>query len=345
MTFAPTTLATASRPDDARELLSRGLRAVREGNRVKARFLIRQAVTADPSNAAAWRRLADLVDSPAERADCLRHARTLDPADEDTATPPRPMAAHRCPICRTGWERDERVCPACRSLLALDDPAAFDGPTRCDAQAVTSHLSRLRQAAEADADPAKLSALGLAYLNAGQTSLGMQALTAAALRPETDPRTRERMYRLIERHASGKSTVRMKRREPAPVQPRPLVVVADDSPTMRAVVSAALDAAGYRTVCVCDGSEVDAAIQLEGVPAAVVLDVEMPCVGGFAACKQLRRRPDTRDVPVVFLTGNAGLVSKVRGKTAGGTEYLTKPFVPAALVAVIAKLAPRPAAT
>ncbi len=61
----------------------------------------------------------------------------------------------------------------------------------------------------------------------------------------------------------------------------------------------------------------------------VLLDVQMPGMDGFTACRTLRERD--KEVPVVFVTSEAGLGSFGEGRSSGGDSYLVKPFSPAAL--------------
>lgn len=63
----------------------------------------------------------------------------------------------------------------------------------------------------------------------------------------------------------------------------------------------------------------------------ILLDVSMPDMDGFEACRQLRDHPATRDIPVIFLTGSDNTVQKTRGFELGAVDYVTKPFEPAEL--------------
>jgi twitching motility two-component system response regulator PilG len=64
----------------------------------------------------------------------------------------------------------------------------------------------------------------------------------------------------------------------------------------------------------------------------------MPGLDGLQLCKMLKQNAETSGVPVVFLTGKDGFFNKLRGQWAGGTEYLTKPFQPAALAATVTNI-------
>jgi len=111
---------------------------------------------------------------------------------------------------------------------------------------------------------------------------------------------------------------------------KPLILVVDDSPTVRKLVAGTLTTAGYRVVEAESGYAAADLIRTQGVPALFLLDVNMPGMDGFTLCKSLRSSPETAKVPVVFLTGKDGFISKLRSQWAGASDYLTKAVRPAA---------------
>ena len=74
----------------------------------------------------------------------------------------------------------------------------------------------------------------------------------------------------------------------------------------------------------------------ELVPDLILLDITMPKLDGYEVCKQIKKNARTAHVPVVMLSGKDGFFDKVKGRVAGATEYLTKPFQAAAVLEVIA---------
>jgi CheY-like chemotaxis protein len=125
------------------------------------------------------------------------------------------------------------------------------------------------------------------------------------------------------------------------------VLVVDDSPTIRKVVSYILDEEGYEAVLAEDGE--DALAQLRQAPVDLVLtDFVMPKMNGYQLCRELRADAALRDLPVVLMSAKG---DKLRGHfvaQSGAVDAITKPFDPLALVAVIEnalnrKAPPRPA--
>ena len=163
----------------------------------------------------------------------------------------------------------------------------------------------------------------------------MRALQAATRQPGADPRWAAQLDALL-RHrpaTSGRAA-----------DARPLVLVVDDSPTIRKMVAVTLGAAGYRVAEAEGGVAAAKSVYNSGAPGLFLLDVNMPEMDGFTLCKTLRSNPETAKTPVVFLTGKDGLISKLRGHSAGASDYVTKPFDPQKLLAAVGKLLPVPPA-
>ncbi len=104
---------------------------------------------------------------------------------------------------------------------------------------------------------------------------------------------------------------------------RPRLLVVDDEPNIRELLSASLRYAGFDVQTAGTGAEALAAVE-RVAPHLVVLDVMLPDVDGFAVARRLRER--WRDLPVVFLSARDATEDKVAGLTIGGDDYVTKPF-------------------
>jgi two-component system, sensor histidine kinase and response regulator len=107
----------------------------------------------------------------------------------------------------------------------------------------------------------------------------------------------------------------------------PLVLVADDSASVRAVVRRALEAKGCAVQEVEDGLKVFEALA-ERRPDVVLLDVEMPGLDGFSVLDRMRGDPELDNIPVILLTGRTERESLVSALERGAHDYLTKPFEP-----------------
>jgi DNA-binding response OmpR family regulator len=128
-----------------------------------------------------------------------------------------------------------------------------------------------------------------------------------------------------------------------PREPRynPLVLIADDSPTMRIVTRHALERAGLQTVEAATPLEALAAAG-ELLPELFLLDITFAIdapTDGYQLCRLLRDHPEFRETPILLISGRDGIVDRVRGRFAGATGYITKPFEMAELVARVRQLA------
>ena len=112
------------------------------------------------------------------------------------------------------------------------------------------------------------------------------------------------------------------------------VLVVDDEPNLLRAVAACLKAEDYEVKTARSGYE--ALMQLaEAVPDLIISDIRMPGMDGYKLARQLRASPRTVLVPVVFLTAKDDTADRVEGFRAGIDAYLTKPFEPDELIAVV----------
>jgi twitching motility two-component system response regulator PilG len=117
---------------------------------------------------------------------------------------------------------------------------------------------------------------------------------------------------------------------------RKTVMIVDDSPTIRKILGLTLERAGYKVVPEPDG---ESALErlTKVVPDVILLDIAMPKVDGYEVCKRIKKDTRVAHVPVVMLSGKDALFDKVKGRMAGATEYLTKPFQTPAVLAAVAQ--------
>ncbi|MEU3503564.1 response regulator transcription factor [Streptomyces hundungensis] len=119
--------------------------------------------------------------------------------------------------------------------------------------------------------------------------------------------------------------------------PEASLLVVDDEPNIRELLSASLRFVGFEVVSAATGADALAAVAKER-PDLVVLDVMLPDMTGFAVVRRLREEPGgpgADPLPVLFLTAKDGVDDKISGLTAGGDDYVTKPFSLEELIARI----------
>jgi CheY-like chemotaxis protein len=108
---------------------------------------------------------------------------------------------------------------------------------------------------------------------------------------------------------------------------RPAVLVADDDNAVRTVLEMVLRQDGCDVVCVANGAEAVAASKQRDF-ALVLLDVQMPEMDGYEACRTLRADPRLKDVPIVMLTALSDHADVQAGFAQGATDHMAKPVVP-----------------
>lgn len=109
------------------------------------------------------------------------------------------------------------------------------------------------------------------------------------------------------------------------------ILLVEDDPDIRHLVSYKLSRGGFRVTEVNDGLN---ALQeaRRDPPDLVILDVRMPRMSGLEVCRELRAAPGTAGVPIIMLTARARPQDLEQAYAAGATDYVVKPFSPRALL-------------
>jgi CheY-like chemotaxis protein len=121
---------------------------------------------------------------------------------------------------------------------------------------------------------------------------------------------------------------------PNPSGNRPTVLVCDDEPALRMLVRETLIRADYTVVEARDGDEALEHVRTEH-PDLIVLDMMMPGRSGSDVLAELRRDPATAATPVIMLTARAQASDRAAMNAAGANHFLTKPFSPLGLTALV----------
>jgi len=112
------------------------------------------------------------------------------------------------------------------------------------------------------------------------------------------------------------------------------ILIVDDSPTMRSMVRSVLEGDQHRVVEACDGRAALSAVDAAS-PDLVITDVNMPEMDGLTLVRALRERERQRFTPILVLTTEHSDAMKQRGREAGATGWLVKPFHPDQLRQVV----------
>lgn len=121
--------------------------------------------------------------------------------------------------------------------------------------------------------------------------------------------------------------------------PKRLLVV-DDDPSLLLAVSETMRAEGYVVTTARRGAEALVRIA-ERLPDLIISDIRMPGMDGYQLARNLRSAPHTRLIPIVFLTAKDETADRIAGFRTGVDAYVTKPFEPEELVAIVAGILER----
>lgn len=115
---------------------------------------------------------------------------------------------------------------------------------------------------------------------------------------------------------------------------KPLILIVEDEVDLVTLLKYNLEKEGFRVLTAHDGEE-GLLLADEQSPHLILLDWMLPLMSGLEVCRQLRRNPKTREIPVIMLTARGEEADKVRGLNSGADDYISKPFSPTELVARI----------
>jgi serine phosphatase RsbU (regulator of sigma subunit) len=111
-----------------------------------------------------------------------------------------------------------------------------------------------------------------------------------------------------------------------------LILIVDDTPINLGTISGALKDS-YKTKVATNGKKALALAAAEDQPDLILLDVMMPEMDGYEVCSRLKADPTTREIPVIFLTGQVSADDETKGFEVGAVDYVHKPFSPAVVKA------------
>lgn len=221
----------------------------------------------------------------------------------------------RCPLCDTDNLGGVNKCRRCGALQDLDDVWALAENRGVDESLVTKGAERWLQRLIGGPNFE-------AHINVARAFLNLNRSAEALVH--------------LERACEMRATERGLRAVLETLRSRKLVLAVDDSLTVRRLVSVALERKGYRVITAEDGLQALARLS-EHTPNLILLDITMPKMDGYELCKIIKRNQHLRPVPVLMLSGKDGIFDKIKGRIAGATDYMSKPFDVAMLLQAMDK--------
>lgn len=105
------------------------------------------------------------------------------------------------------------------------------------------------------------------------------------------------------------------------------ILIAEDEPDIRELITLTLQFNGFDVTSARDGAEA-VEIAQRGEFDLILMDVRMPRMTGYEACRRLRELDSTRDIPIIFLSAKGQEAEVQQGLQAGADQYILKPFAP-----------------
>ncbi len=237
-------------------------------------------------------------------------------------------AADACPFCGHHNAAKAFECDGCRVKLSLSDLEMVLTNSAVDRSTVSRAVVRMEaEWNERELTVGELTDLAVGHLNLGSFEAGRKYLQEALIRDPNNVVLAGQLNALAIRLDEIE-----RQREINDGRPKgKTILVVDDSATVRKLISGKLEKSGHHVVCAADGVEALEKMA-EKVPDLVLLDITMPRMDGYEVCKQIRANSQCSHVPVVMISGKDGFFDKVRGRMAGTTGYVTKPFGPETLM-------------
>jgi CheY-like chemotaxis protein len=236
-----------------------------------------------------------------------------------------------CQFCYAKVESQSFVCDSCHTMLTLSDLEMLLAHQDANQEVLREAVERMEdERNRRDFGVEELKLLAVGHLNLKNLRQGCVYLEEAAQMNPNDVFLGSQVnflkIRLAEIEDQKSVTDSMPKNRK--------ILVVDDSATVRKLISGKLEKSGHEVFCAVDG--VDALEQIkEFVPDLILLDINMPRMDGYQVCKLLRSAELTKDVPIVMISGKDGFFDKVRGRMAGTTGYITKPFGPETLMKML----------
>jgi twitching motility two-component system response regulator PilG len=233
-----------------------------------------------------------------------------------------------CPFCSAENDLQSFACGTCRAVLSLSEMEMLLANENAEREVLERAVARMEEEKNSgDFGEYELMSLGIGHVNLKNFRRGLTFLQQAS---KTNPNN---VVLSSQVNAFALRLEEIERREENTDAPAPsrTILVVDDSATVRKLISGKLEKSGHEVVCAVDG--MDALAKLEEMsPDLILLDITMPRMDGYQVCKTIRTNSATKNIPVVMISGKDGFFDKVRGRMAGTTGYITKPFGPETLM-------------
>jgi len=307
----------------------------------------------DPNNHEGWLWYSRILGSAKSVEKALESARSSSPDDPEVIEETKKLDAvrehlvkdqiRRCPFCWTPVVETSFQCHYCDARLSIGKSLFTSSPSPRQS-ILQKAVQRYSAVIQRESNLIAYYNLAMAYLNLRQWEEALTQLHKATNLAPENKNLANQLQIVLDYLASSEAESTQERTEPISksiptvagfegARPKRILVV-EDSPTTRRVVSVALSQHGYEVIEARDGLEALSKVN-ERKPDLVLLDILLPKMDGYKILSIMKDSEQLKSVPVIMLTSKDGFLDKVKGKLAGSTEYLTKPFSPKKLIETV----------
>lgn len=250
-----------------------------------------------------------------------------------------------CPFCWAPVEDTFTECLFCKSHLQIHGKF-FVSNRPANQEIIEKAIKRYERVINREKNPTANFYLGMAHLNLEQWEQGLDRIIEACEQTPESAFFAQQQKALMTFMASietmpqhevytrksdtGTDTVPL-----SPINKNKILVV-EDSAVTRKVITMALTQNGYEVAQTKNGPEALTYIETNR-PDLILLDIIMPGIDGYQVLTAMKQQQWMKNVPVIMLTAMGKLIDKLKGKMAGASEYLTKPFDPDELIEIVEK--------
>jgi twitching motility two-component system response regulator PilG len=338
------------------DLLAEAIKMANGHHYKKAKMMLARLLKQDTRNAKGWLWFSRIAENMNAVEVALKNADKLLPGDQEIREEIQNLEQtkrrlgngdfRRCPFCWFLLERKTSQCTKCLSHFVINNQLLQSTPA-ANQQIMRKAIERYTNVIHREKNAIAYYYLGMAYLNSENWEEALTYLDKAA---KLDPMRQfySKQLQVLLNHMASTKTITGENypfQEKASDHPaeteqnlvkRNKILVIEDSSTTRKVIAITLSQNGYEIIEATDGLEGLSKLN-ETKPDLILLDIILPKMDGYKILSIIKENPEFKRIPVVMLTSKDGIINKVKGKVAGSTAYLTKPFDPNQLVATIEK--------
>jgi len=233
-----------------------------------------------------------------------------------------------CPFCSFGNDQHAFICGSCFAVVSLSELESMMSNKSVDTFVVRRFVDGLEsERSQRELSHDELYRLGIGHLNLRNLQFGYDRLLEVSRAKPDDIMLSNHVNSLLIRM----NEIREQEQVHADMVSGKKILVVDDSVTIRKLIAGKLEKCGHEVFLCENGSDAIKHIE-SNLPDLILLDISMPGIDGYEVCRHIRSRAESANLPVVMISGKDGFFDKMRGRMAGSTGYITKPFGPETLM-------------